>query len=62
MSSAILNTARQAGGALSFALLGALMAASQHGGRGMALRLPLAVTALGYLAAIALTVTIRAER
>jgi DHA2 family methylenomycin A resistance protein-like MFS transporter len=62
LSSAILNTARQAGGALGVALLGALLAASPDGGHGMALHLPLTVTVVGYLAALILTFIIRAER
>jgi MFS transporter, DHA2 family, methylenomycin A resistance protein len=62
LTSGILNTARQSGGALGVALLGALLAATQHSGHGMALRLPLAVTTAGYLAAIAVTLAIRANR
>ena len=61
LASGILNAARQSGGALGVALLGALLAASQHSSNGMALRLPLAVAAVGYLVAIGLTLVIRAE-
>jgi MFS transporter, DHA2 family, methylenomycin A resistance protein len=62
LASGILNAARQSGGALGVALLGALLAGSVHPGRGMALHLPLAVAAIGYLAAIGLTLVIRAGR
>ncbi len=62
LASGILNAARQSGGALGVALLGALLAGSQHSVHGMALRLPLAVAAVGYLVAIGLTLVIRAER
>jgi MFS transporter, DHA2 family, methylenomycin A resistance protein len=61
LASAILNTARQSGGAFGIALLGALLASSQHSGHSMVLHLPLAVVAAGYLAAIALTLSIRTE-
>ncbi len=61
LASGILNAARQSGGALGVALLGALLAGSQHASHGMALRLPLAVAAAGYLAAIGLTLVIRTE-
>ena len=62
LASGILNTARQSGGALGVALLGALLAGSQNSGHGMALHLPLAVAAVGYLVAIGLTLIIRAGR
>jgi MFS transporter, DHA2 family, methylenomycin A resistance protein len=62
LASGILNAARQSGGALGVALLGALLAGSQHSGHGMTLHLPLAVAAVGYLVAIGLTLVIRAER
>jgi MFS transporter, DHA2 family, methylenomycin A resistance protein len=62
LASGILNAARQSDGALGVALLGALLAGSQHSSRGMALRLPLAVATVGYLIAIGLTLAIRAER
>jgi len=62
LASGILNAARQSGGALGVALLGALLAGSQHSSHGMALRLPLAVAVAGYLVAIGLTLVIRAER
>jgi len=61
LASGILNAARQSGGALGVALLGALLAGSQHSSHGMALRLPLAVAAVGYLVAIGLTLVIRTE-
>jgi DHA2 family methylenomycin A resistance protein-like MFS transporter len=57
LASGILNAARQAGGALGVALLGALFASS-----GMTLHLPLAVAAVGYLLAIGLTLAIRPDR
>ena len=47
----MLNTARQAGGALGVALLGSLLAAS---GAGLALSVPLGVAAAGLLAAVGL--------
>jgi DHA2 family methylenomycin A resistance protein-like MFS transporter len=59
VASGILNTARQAGGALGVALLGALLASSPTAGQGMTLHLPLTVAAVGYLLAIALTLAIR---
>jgi DHA2 family methylenomycin A resistance protein-like MFS transporter len=62
LAGGILNTARQSGGALGVALLGALLVGSQHSSHGMVLHLPLAVAAAGYLAAIGLTLIIRAER
>jgi MFS transporter, DHA2 family, methylenomycin A resistance protein len=62
LASGILNAARQSGGALGVALLGALLASSQHSGHGMSLRLPLAVAAAGYLVALALTLVIRTRR
>jgi DHA2 family methylenomycin A resistance protein-like MFS transporter len=62
LASGILNAARQAGGALGVALLGALLASSGSGGQGMTLHLPLAVAAVGYLLAIGLTTVIRTER
>lgn len=72
--SGILNAARQSGGALGVALLGALLSSSggmpgtageggSQGGPGhahsMALHTPLAVAAAGYLLAICLTLAIR---
>src|SRR5215467_9158574 len=50
VASGVLNTARQAGGALGVALLGSLLAAS---GAGLALSVPLGVAA-GLLAAVGL--------
>ena len=61
MASGILNTARQAGGALGVALLGALLASSATAGQGKTLRLPLAVAAVGYLLAIGLALAIRRD-
>ncbi len=52
VASGVLNTARQAGGALGVALLGSLLAG--HGSHAMSLRVPLSVAAAGYLAAIGL--------
>jgi DHA2 family methylenomycin A resistance protein-like MFS transporter len=62
LASGILNAARQAGGALGVAILGALFASSQAAGHGMTLRVPLTVAAAGYLLAIGLTLAIRADR
>jgi DHA2 family methylenomycin A resistance protein-like MFS transporter len=62
LASGILNAARQSGGALGVALLGALLAGSEHSSHGMALHLPLAVAAVGYLVAIGLTLVISAKR
>jgi MFS transporter, DHA2 family, methylenomycin A resistance protein len=65
LASGILNAARQSGGALGVALLGALLvgsagsADSQRGGHGMALHLTLAVAAACYLVAVGLTAVIR---
>ncbi len=62
LASGILNAARQSGGALGVALLGALLASSARAGQPLTLHLPLAVAAAGYLIAIALTAVIRAGR
>jgi DHA2 family methylenomycin A resistance protein-like MFS transporter len=62
VASGILNAARQAGGALGVAILGALFANSQTAGQGATLRVPLTVAAVGYLLAIGLTLAIRADR
>jgi MFS transporter, DHA2 family, methylenomycin A resistance protein len=62
LASGVLNAARQSGGALGVALLGALLAGSRHSGHGMTLHVPLAVAAVGYLVAIGLTMVIRAGR
>jgi DHA2 family methylenomycin A resistance protein-like MFS transporter len=51
VASGVLNTARQAGGALGVALLGSLLAES---GAGLALSVPLGVAAAGLLAAVGL--------
>jgi DHA2 family methylenomycin A resistance protein-like MFS transporter len=59
VASGVLNTARQAGGALGVALLGALLASSPAAGPGVTLHLPLTVAAVGYLLAIGLTLAIR---
>jgi MFS transporter, DHA2 family, methylenomycin A resistance protein len=61
VASGILNAARQAGGALGVALLGALLASSQAAGQGMTLHLPLTVAAVGYLLAIGLALAIRRD-
>jgi MFS transporter, DHA2 family, methylenomycin A resistance protein len=50
VASGVLNTARQAGGALGVALLGSLLG---HG-QAMSLHVPLAVATAGYLIAVAL--------
>ncbi len=62
VASGILNAARQAGGALGVALLGALLASSQTAGQRITLHLPLTVAAVGYLLAIGLALAIRRER
>lgn len=62
VASGILNAARQAGGALGVAILGALFASSQTAGHGAPLRLPLTVATIGYLLVIGLTLAIRADR
>jgi MFS transporter, DHA2 family, methylenomycin A resistance protein len=51
LGSGVLNTARQAGGALGAAVLGSLLVV----GSGMSLRIPMVVTIAAYAAAIALT-------
>jgi len=48
VASGVLNTARQSGGALGVAVLGALL------GRSLSLHVPLLVATAGYLIAIAL--------
>ncbi len=62
LASGILNAARQSGGAMGVALLGALLAASQRSGHAGTLHAPFTVAALAYLAAIGLTAAIRPER
>jgi DHA2 family methylenomycin A resistance protein-like MFS transporter len=58
VASGILNAARQSGGALGVAVLGALL--TQGPGHALSLHLPLAVSAGGYLLAVALAwITIR---
>ena len=52
LASGVLNTARQAGGAMGAAVLGTLLV----GGSGMSLGVPMAVTIAAYVAAIGLTV------
>jgi MFS transporter, DHA2 family, methylenomycin A resistance protein len=52
LGSGVLNTARQAGGALGAAVLGSLLVV----GPGMSLRIPMAVAVAAYVAAIVLTV------
>jgi MFS transporter, DHA2 family, methylenomycin A resistance protein len=51
LASGVLNTARQAGGALGAAVLGSLLVV----GSGMSLRIPMAVIIVAYAAAIGLT-------
>jgi DHA2 family methylenomycin A resistance protein-like MFS transporter len=51
LASGVLNTARQAGGALGAAVLGSLLIV----GSGMSLRIPMAVIIVAYVAAIGLT-------
>jgi hypothetical protein len=59
----LLNAARQSGGALGVALLGALPGASSSPGRAPSLHVPLAVAAAGYLVALAWAwITIRDTR
>jgi MFS transporter, DHA2 family, methylenomycin A resistance protein len=59
VASGILNAARQSGGALGVALLGSLLGS----GHALSLHVPLAVAAVGYLVALALTwTTIRSGR
>jgi len=64
VASGILNAARQSGGALGVALLGALLGgAGSSPGRAPSLHVPLAVAAAGYLVALALAwITIRDTR
>ncbi len=59
LASGILNAARQSGGAMGVALLGALLAASQRSGHGGTLHAPFAVAAIAYVVAIGLTAAIR---
>lgn len=59
LASGILNAARQSGGALGVAVLGALLASPRAGRNGMTLHLPLAVAAAGLLLALGLTLAIR---
>jgi hypothetical protein len=50
----VLNAARQAGGALGVALLGALLAGGSGGGHALSLHTPLVVAAAGYVIAVGL--------
>jgi DHA2 family methylenomycin A resistance protein-like MFS transporter len=55
VASGVLNTARQAGGALGVALLGSLLAGGAGGaGHGLALRTPMIVAAAGLVLAVGL--------
>ena len=54
VASGVLNTTRQAGGALGVALLGALLAGGGNGGPALSLQKPLIVAAIGYVIAVAL--------
>ncbi len=56
VASGVLNTARQAGGAIGVALLGSLLAGAGAGGAGagLTLHVPLIVAAAGYLVAVGL--------
>ncbi|GAA5112071.1 MFS transporter [Pseudonocardia adelaidensis] len=58
LGSGVLNTARQAGGALGAAVLGSLLVV----GSGMSLVVPMAVTVVAYAAAIALTLLATSRR
>jgi MFS transporter, DHA2 family, methylenomycin A resistance protein len=58
LGSGVLNTARQAGGALGAAVLGSLLVV----GSGMSLRVPMAVTVAAYVAAIGLTLLATSRR
>jgi DHA2 family methylenomycin A resistance protein-like MFS transporter len=55
IASGILNAARQSGGALGVAVLGALLVNGPH--HALSLHLPLAISAVGYLATVALALT-----
>jgi DHA2 family methylenomycin A resistance protein-like MFS transporter len=54
VASGILNTARQAGGALGVALLGSLLASGSHNNGSLSLHTPLIVSAIGLLIAAGL--------
>ena len=58
LASGVLNTARQAGGAMGAAVLGTLLV----GGSGMSLRTPMAVIVAAYVAAIGLTLLATSRR
>ncbi|HEX4063466.1 MAG TPA: MFS transporter [Streptosporangiaceae bacterium] len=63
VASGVLNTARQAGGALGVALLGALLAGSAGGaGHGLALHTPMLVSAAGLALAVVLAWIATARR
>jgi MFS transporter, DHA2 family, methylenomycin A resistance protein len=51
-ASGVLNTARQAGGALGVALLGSLLVSGGHGSQALSLHVPLIVSAAGLLIAV----------
>jgi DHA2 family methylenomycin A resistance protein-like MFS transporter len=57
VASGVLNAARQAGGALGVALLGALLTGTGHGQHGLAMQVPLSVASAGLLAAVGLAWT-----
>jgi MFS transporter, DHA2 family, methylenomycin A resistance protein len=58
LASGVLNTARQAGGALGAAVLGSLLVV----GSGMSLRIPMVVIIVAYVAAIGLTLLATSRR
>jgi MFS transporter, DHA2 family, methylenomycin A resistance protein len=64
VASGVLNTARQAGGALGVALLGALLAGASGGGTGhrLALHTPMLVAAAGLALAVVLAWIATARR
>lgn len=61
LASGVLNTARQTGGALGTAVLGALLTVVD-GGSAILLRIPMAVVVVAYLAAMGLTITATQRR
>jgi MFS transporter, DHA2 family, methylenomycin A resistance protein len=54
VASGVLNTARQAGGAMGVAVLGSLLAGGDHTSKSLTLHAPLIVAAAGYVIAVAL--------